>query len=85
LGEGSDWRSVLEGAPPNNRAEALRKFYVQRLKQNLQYLYVEHERISSQGHPLYYLFFCTRSERGAKFWREITQKKRDGQRTFRFD
>lgn len=85
LGEGSDWRSVLESAPPNGRAEALRKFYVQRLKQYLKYPYVEHERISSQGHPLYYLIFCTRSELGAKFWREITHKKRDGQRTFRFD
>lgn len=84
LGQDSDWRSVLDNAPPKNRIEELRKFYVQRLKNILGYQYVEHERIPTQGRPLYYLIFCSRSEIGAKFWREITLKKRDGQRTWPF-
>jgi len=85
LGLDSDWRFTLDDAPPNNRVEVLRKFYVQRLKQNLRYQHVEHERISSQGRPLYYLIFCSRSEVGAKFWREISRKKPNGQGTFRWD
>ena len=85
LGVGSDWRPILDNAPPNNRAEVLREFYVKRLKQKLGYRYVEHERIPSRGRPLYYLIFCSRSELGAKFWREISWKKPDGQRTFRYD
>ena len=84
LGMDSDWRSALDNAPPNNRVEVLRKFYVQRLKHNLGYPHIGHERIPSQGRPLYYLVFCTRSEVGAKFWREISRKKPDGQRTWPF-
>lgn len=84
LGLGSDWRSVLENAPPNSRVEVLREFYVQRIKQKLGYRHVEHERISSHGRPLYYLIFCSRSELGAKFWREISRNKPNGQRTFWF-
>jgi len=84
LGEGSNWRSVLDDAPPNSRAEVLRKFYVQRLKQKLGYPHVEHERIPIRGHPLYYLIFCSRSELGAKFWREISRDKPGGQRTFKY-
>jgi len=84
LGRDSNWRSVLDNAPPRNRIEELRKFYVRRLKNILGYQYVEHERIPTQGRPLYYLIFCSRSEIGAKFWREITLKKRDGQRTWPF-
>jgi three-Cys-motif partner protein len=84
LGVGSGWRSVLDNAPPDNRVEVLRKFYVQRLKQNLGYQHVEHERISSKGHPLYCLIFCSRSNLGAKFWREISRKKPGGQQTFRY-
>ncbi|UCC97640.1 MAG: three-Cys-motif partner protein TcmP [Phycisphaerales bacterium] len=85
LGLGSGWRSVLENAPPNNRAEVLRKFYVERVRQDLGYQHVEHERIPSQGHPLYYLIFCSRSEVGSNFWRKISWNKPGGQRTFHFD
>jgi len=85
LGLGSGWRPVLENAPPDNRAEILRKFYAERIKQKLGYQHVEHERIPSQGHPLYYLIFCSRSEVGAKFWRKISWNKPGGQRTFHFD
>jgi three-Cys-motif partner protein len=84
LGQDSDWRSVLDNAPPKNRIEELRKFYVHRLNKILGYQYVEHERIPTQGRPLYYLIFCSRSQIGAKFWREITLKKRNGQRTWPF-
>jgi three-Cys-motif partner protein len=85
LGLGAQWRSVLDNAPPNSRVEILRKFYVQRLKEKLGFQHVEHERITSQGRPLYYLIFCSRSECGAKFWRDISRNKPNGQRTFRWD
>jgi three-Cys-motif partner protein len=84
LGVGSNWRDVLDEAPPNKRVEELRKFYVGRLKEKLRYPYVEYERIPSEGRPLYYLVFCSRSEVGAKFWREICAKKQGGQRTWPF-
>ncbi len=84
LGLGSDWRSVLDSASQNSRVEELRKFYVQRLQKELGYKYVRHERIPTQGRPLYYLVFCTRSELGTKFWREISLNKPDGQRTWPF-
>ena len=84
LGRDSGWRSVLDNASPKNRIEELRKFYVQRLKNILGYQYVEHERIPTRGRPLYYLIFCSKSAIGAKFWREISLKKPDGQRTWPF-
>jgi len=85
LGLGSNWRPILDEAPPNKRVEVLREFYVKQLKQKFGYTQVDYERIPSQGRPLYYLIFCSRCELGAKFWREISRKKPDGQRTFKFD
>ncbi len=85
LGSDCDWRSILDKSPPNNRVEVLRKLYIDRLKKNLGYTEVDYERISAHGRPLYYLVFCSRSEIGVMFWREISQKKPDGQRTFKFD
>jgi len=85
LGSDSNWRSVLDNAPPNKRVEHLRSLYVQRLKEKLGYLHVEYERIPTHGRPLYYLVFCSRSELGARFWRDICRNKRDGQKTFRFE
>jgi three-Cys-motif partner protein len=85
LGLDSNWRAILNEAPPNKRVEVLREFYVTRLKQKLGYTQVDYERIPSKGRPLYYLIFCSRSELGAKFWREISRNKPNGQRTFKFE
>ena len=84
LGLDSNWRSVLDNAPPNRRVECLRELYVRRLKEKLGYPHVEYERIPSDGRPLYYLVFCSRSKLGEEFWRQICRTKPGGQRTFDF-
>ena len=82
LGPDSNWRVVLDEAPPGNRVEVLRELYISQLKEKLGYTEFDFERILARGHPLYYLIFCSRNTLAAKFWREITRTKRDGQRTF---
>ncbi len=85
LGPGTNWRSLLNEAPAQRRAEVLRNLYVDQLKKQLAYTEFEYERISFKGHPLYVLIFCSRSEFAAKLWRGTSQTKLDGQRTFDFD
>jgi hypothetical protein len=84
LGSDTNWRDVLDNAPPNNRVEVLKKLYIRQLQEKLGYTEFDLERIPSRGRPLYYLVFCSRSKLAAKFWHEITEKKPDGQRTFKF-
>lgn len=84
LGLDSNWRSILDGTTPSRRVEALKALYRQRLRERLHYSVVEHERIPTDGRPLYYLVFCSRSELGERFWKEISRKKPDGQRTWDF-
>lgn len=84
LGLDSGWRTMLDATPPGQCREALKKLYRTRLRERLRYPIVEHERIPTAGRPLYYLVFCSRSDLGAKFWKDITRKKPDGQRTWDF-
>ena len=84
LGPGTNWRSLLNEAPAQRRAEVLRNLYVEQLKKQLGYTEVEYERISFKGHPLYVLIFCSRHKIAAKLWRGISGKKPDGQRTWPF-
>lgn len=83
LGQGSDWRSIIDTTPRHRLAEVLRKLYVQQIEV-LGYEYFDYERISMRNHPLYILIFRTRHEVGAKIWRGISGIKPDGQRTFTF-
>ncbi|MHC4146780.1 MAG: three-Cys-motif partner protein TcmP [Planctomycetota bacterium] len=85
LGPGADWRSLLNEAPVQRRAEVLRNLYVDQLRTQLGYTEFEYERISFKNHPLYILIFCSRHKLAAKLWRGISGKKPNGQRTFRFD
>jgi three-Cys-motif partner protein len=85
LGPGSNWRSIIDKASPDRRAEVLRSLYVERLG-SLGYTKFEYQRIeSTKGHPLYCLIFCSGHKLAAKLWREIAGKEPDGQRTFKFD
>lgn len=84
LGLDSNWRAVLDGTPPGQRVEALKALYRTRLREKLHYPVVEHERIPTGGRPLYYLVFCSRSKLAEEFWKKITRKKPDGQRTWDF-
>ena len=84
LGPGADWRSVLNEAPAEHRAEALRKLYIDQLRNKLGYIEFEFERISFKNHPLYILILCSRHKLAAKLWRGISGKKPDGQRTWPF-
>ncbi len=84
LGTGTNWRSVLNEAPAQHRAEVLRNLYVDQLRKQLSYTEFEYERISFKGHPLYVLIFCSRHKIAAKLWRGISGKKPDGQRTWPF-
>ncbi len=85
LGPGADWRSLLNDAPGQRRAELLRNLYVDQLKSQLGYTEFEFERISFRRHPLYILIFCSRHKLASKLWRGISDKKANGQRTFRFE
>jgi len=85
LGPGADWRSLFNEASVQQRAEFLRKLYVNQLRTHLGYTVFEYERISFKNHPLYILIFCSRHKFAAKLWRGISGKKPNGQRTFHFD
>jgi three-Cys-motif partner protein len=83
LGPSVDWRSIINKTAREHLAEVLRELYVKQIK-SLGYTQFEYERIMMKGHPLYILIFCSRSELAAKLWRGISQKKPNGQRTFKF-
>jgi three-Cys-motif partner protein len=83
LGPGVDWRSIINKTARERLAEALRGLYVKQI-QSLGYTQFEYERITMKGHPLYILIFCSRHELAAKLWRAISEKKPDGQRTFKY-
>jgi three-Cys-motif partner protein len=84
LGPGADWRSLFNEAPVEQRAEVLRKLYVDQLRTQLGYREFEYERISFKNHPLYILIFCSHHKLAAKLWRGTSRKKPNGQGTFPF-
>ena len=84
LGPGADWRTVLNEAPAEYRAESLRKLYIDQLRNKLGYTEFEFERISFKNHPLYILILCSRHKLAAKLWQRISGKKPNGQRTWPF-
>jgi len=84
LGSGADWRTLFNDTPVQQRAEILRKLYVNQLKTKLGYKEFEYERISFKNHPLYILIFCSRHKLAAKLWRGISTKKPDGERMLPF-
>lgn len=84
LGPGVNWREKLMECPKDRRVEELRKMYEQQIHK-LGYDYFIPERISRKKAPLYSLIFCSRADNAAKLWRDIAEKKPDGQRTFNFD
>jgi three-Cys-motif partner protein len=84
LGLGFDWRSIMNKAPHDRRAEVLRELYVTQI-QSLGYTEFEYERIQMKGHPLYILILCSCHPLAAKLWRGISRQKPDGQKTFPFD
>ncbi len=84
MGPNCDWRAALNEAPQDRHAEVLRELYVTQIK-SLGYAHFEHQRILANGHPLYILILCSRSDLAIKFWRRISHIGPDGQRTFKFD
>jgi len=84
MGPGCDWRTALINVPQDRHAETLRELYVEQIS-SLGYAYFEHQRIYANGHPLYILILCSRSDVAAKLWRGISHKGPDGQRTFKFE
>ncbi len=86
LGPGIDWRSRLSKAPTHQRAEVLREMYTEQIRDKLGYNEFDCERITTiRGNPLYYLIFCSRSPTAVHLWRQIAEKKPNGQRTFKFE
>jgi len=86
LGVGIDWRERLSKTPSDHRAEVLRDIYIQQIKDQLGYTEFDYERIkTTKGNPLYYLIFCSRSPTATHLWRQIAEKKPNGQRTFKFE
>lgn len=85
LGPDSNWEKLLNETPRDRYAEVLRELYVRQLQEKLGYTEFAYERISNKERPLYSLIFCARHKLAIKFWRDISQKKPDGQRTFKFD
>lgn len=83
LGDGADWRRILDETAQNQRAEALRELYVGQIK-SLGYNEFEYQRIHTRGHPLYVLILCSRDKLAAKLWRGISLKQPDGQRRWPF-
>ncbi|MBP7049581.1 MAG: three-Cys-motif partner protein TcmP [Phycisphaerae bacterium] len=79
LGPGADWRSLLDAAPTDRRAEVLRNLYVDQIR-SLGYCEFEYQRISMKGHPLYILIFCSRNKLAAKLWQGVSIKESDNQR-----
>jgi len=86
LGPGVDWRTRLNNAPAHHHAELLRDMYIEQIQAQLGYTEFDYERIKTlKGNPIYYLIFCSRSPTATHLWRQIVEKKPDGQRTFKFD
>ncbi|MHC4508811.1 MAG: three-Cys-motif partner protein TcmP [Planctomycetota bacterium] len=85
LGPGAHWRSFINEAPIEHRAEGLRDLYVGQLRDLLGYTVFEFERISFKKHPLYILILCSRHKLAGDLWRRISGKKPDGQRMIPFD
>jgi three-Cys-motif partner protein len=85
LGPNSNWGKLLNETPRDQHAEVLRELYVKQLQEKLGYTEFAYERISNKERPLYSLIFCARHKLAIKLWQEIAGKKRDGQRTFKFD
>lgn len=87
LGPGADWRSIRDGFPRERWPGELRKLYVKQIaKLGYQEDQFDYERISdASGHQFYLLIFCSKHPMGAKLWREVSRKKPDQQRTFKFD
>lgn len=86
LGSGIDWRSRLSKAPTHQRAEVLRDMYIKQIRDKLGYTEFDCERITTiRGNPIYYLIFCSRSPTAVHLWRQIAEKKPNGQRTFKFE
>jgi len=86
LGSGIDWREKLSKTPSDHRAEVLRDMYIKQIRKQLGYTEFDCERITTtRGNPLYYLIFCSRSPTATRLWRQIAEKKPDGQRTFKFE
>jgi three-Cys-motif partner protein len=84
LGVGVNWRSILDATPLDRRAEVLRELYVKQIC-SLGYAEFEYQRISTKGHPLYILIFCSRSKLAARLWRGISSKESDSQRRLPFE
>jgi three-Cys-motif partner protein len=86
LGAGIDWRERLSKTPSDHRAEVLRDMYIKQIREKLGYSEFDCERITTtRGNPLYYLIFCSRSPTATHLWRQIAEKKPNGQRTFKFE
>ncbi len=84
LGEGTDWRAILNKTPNERQVEKLRDMYVSQLR-TIGYEYFEFERIyMNRNRPLYLLIFCSHHRLGAKIWKSISSNKPNGQRTFHF-
>ena len=83
MGANSDWRVVYETTHPDKRPAAMRDLYCEQIK-TLGYSYFEFEGIPSEGRRLYWLVFCSKHEAGARIWRNTSEKKPSGQRTFNF-
>jgi three-Cys-motif partner protein len=83
LGDGADWRTILDEVPHDKRAMKLRQLYEAQLRK-LGYSEFDLERISIGKHPAYLLIFCSCHPAGAKIWRGISLRKPDGQGTFDF-
>ncbi|MCK4871866.1 MAG: three-Cys-motif partner protein TcmP [Phycisphaerales bacterium] len=78
------WRRIFTDEPPSRCAELLRQLYEQQIRA-LGYKHFESERISGPGgRRLYLLLFCSKHDLGAKIWRGIASRKRDGQGTLPF-
>jgi len=84
LGRGSNWREIINKTPQHRLAEVVRELYVEQIRL-LDFKYFEYERIlMDKGQPLYLLILCSRHELAAKLWRAISEKKPNGQRTFKY-
>lgn len=82
LGPNCDWRTEILTTPVAQRREKFRSLYLDQIR-CLGYRYFELEGIPNQSR-LYWLIFCSANERGAKIWRNVAEKKPDGQRTLLF-
>lgn len=84
LGRNCNWREAATGIATRNYGELFRRLYVEQIKK-LGYLHFEFEGVPSYANRLYWLIYCTRAKAGIEIWRNVAEKKPDGQRTMRFD